>query len=135
MLLLAQAALPGSELAALGRLRDFMRRMLDEIRPRPADAVLVSIMAGISEELLFRAALQPLIGLWLASLVFALAHIGMVPRDRPQLMFTAFVFGMGLVLGIVFDTIGLVAAIAAHAVYDAIVLLVVIRRLMTVPPA
>ena len=37
--------------------------------------VVIAIVSGIAEEAFFRGFLQPLIGLWLASLIFGLAHI------------------------------------------------------------
>src|SRR5712691_12946151 len=36
----------------------------------------ISLSAGIGEELLFRGALQPIVGLWWTSSIFTLAHFG-----------------------------------------------------------
>jgi uncharacterized protein len=110
------------------RLRDFIRSILAQLRPTGFDMLLVSLLAGFSEELFFRAALQPALGLWLAALVFALAHTG-VSVSPAKLAFAAFVFVMGLLLGTLYERAGLVAAIVAHAVYDLIFLLAVNRFL------
>lgn len=114
----------------LARLRDFIRSILGQLRPTGLDMVLVSLLAGFSEELFFRAALQPALGLWLAALVFALAHTG-VSVSPAKLAFAAFVFVMGLLLGALYVRAGLVAAIVTHAVYDLTFLLAVKRFLRT----
>lgn len=91
----------------------------------------ISLGAGISEELLFRAALQPLIGIWGASLLFLLVHAGAYDFrrfDRAALWQAAGVLGMGVLLGLTFEYVGLLAAMVAHAVVD-IVGLYLVRRI------
>lgn len=83
--------------------------------------VWISLGAGVSEELLFRAALQPLIGIWAASLLFLLVHAGVYDFrrfDRAALWQAGGVLGMGVLLGLAFDHIGLLAAMVAHTVVD-----------------
>jgi len=113
----------------LGRLRNFIRQVLDQIRPTNFDLILVALLAGFGEELFFRAALQPLLGLWLTSLVFALAHTGVSLFEPAKLAFASFVFVMGLLLGVLYEQSGLVAAMIFHAVYDLIFLLAVKKLL------
>ncbi len=115
-------------LGALEGLRRFVRQILADTRPRAVDAVYVSVAAGVSEEALFRFVLQSLLGLPGAALVFALVHVGW-PNSRAKLAFTAFVFAMGLLLGLLYAWVGLVAAIAAHIVYDVVVMLRLMARL------
>ncbi len=115
------------------RLRDFIRSILGQIRPTGLDMVLVSLLAGFSEELFFRATLQPALGLWLAALVFALAHTG-VSVSPAKLAFAAFVFVMGLLLGTLYVRAGLVAAIVTHAVYD-LTFLLAVKRFLSPPNA
>ena len=113
----------------LARLREFVRAILDQIRPTGFDLILVALLAGFGEELFFRATLQPALGLWVTSLLFALAHTGAGLLDPAKLAFAAFVFAMGLLLGILYEQFGLVAAIVTHAVYDLIFLLAVKKLL------
>lgn len=91
--------------------------------------VLVSLAAGICEELLFRGFLQPwlsqlsnpVVGLVGASLVFALLHYA---------SFTYFVATLlvGLVLGICYRvTESLLSVMTWHAVYDLLVITVLTR--------
>lgn len=110
------------------RLRDFIRGILGQIRPTGFDMILVALLAGFGEELFFRATLQPLLGLWLTSLLFALAHTG-VSVNPAKLAFAAFVFVMGLWLGALYQQSGLIAASVMHASYDLIFLLAVKRFL------
>jgi membrane protease YdiL (CAAX protease family) len=86
---------------------------------------LFAIVTAIAEELLFRGALQPLLGIWITAFVFALLHVGTY-RLRPDLATArmyAFLFTAGLMLGAIADRAGLLAAMYAHAAWNAIVLL------------
>jgi hypothetical protein len=98
-----------------------------------ADLVVISALAGVAEEALFRGAIQatvslawgPAAGIAAGALVFGLAH--------------ALTFGyavaaglMGVAMGILFEVTGdLAAPILSHAVYDLIVLLALRRNLVT----
>jgi uncharacterized protein len=81
--------------------------------------VVVSVLAGMAEELLFRGVLQPLIGLPLASLVFGAVHVG----GRGFVGYGAWAACIGALFGwLMVETEGLLAPIVAHAVYDAFAL-------------
>lgn len=91
---------------------------------------IVGICAGVGEELLFRAALQPLVGLWVGAVIFAAAHARTAvlasTSTAKRLAYLLNVAIAGVVLGLVFEHIGLVAAIIIHATID-IVGLTVLR--------
>jgi membrane protease YdiL (CAAX protease family) len=84
----------------------------------PWGALAVGLAAGLSEETLFRGALQPRFGILLTSVLFAVIHIqyGFSPA-------TLVVWVIGMVFGWVWKRWGLVAAIAAHALYNVVNLL------------
>ena len=85
-------------------------------RSRPLEIALVSLAAGIGEELLFRGSVQAEFGLVVASVVFGLAHVG----GRSSVAFGAWVIVMGFALGgLAHLAGGLLAPIVAHAAYDA----------------
>ncbi|WP_051293525.1 CPBP family intramembrane glutamic endopeptidase [Pseudoduganella violaceinigra] len=91
----------------------------------------IALAAGIGEELLFRAALQPLIGIWPSSLLFLLLHAQAYDFgrfDRTALLQAGSVLGMSLVFGLVYRYAGLLAAIFAHTLID-ILGLIAVRRL------
>src|SRR5215212_14747 len=76
------------------------------------EIVILALASSIGEELLFRGALLPWMGLWLQALVFALLHVGPGKRFLPWTI-------SSLVLGVAFGwlalwTGSLGAPIAAH---------------------
>ena len=78
--------------------------------------IVISVAAGVGEELLFRGALQAEAGLVTASIVFGLLHIG----GRDTMVFGGWVMVMGAGLGgLAVATGGLLAPIVAHSAYDA----------------
>ena len=101
--------------------RSLRRLFRDTLRPLfgavgPLDVVVISVAAGVGEELLFRGALQAEAGLAAASVVFGLLHIG----GRDTLVFGGWVMVMGAGLGaLAVATGGLLAPIVAHVAYDA----------------
>ena len=92
----------------------------------------IALCAAIGEELLFRAALQPLLGVWIVSLVFLATHVPVYRfkrLDRATLIQAAGVFGASVVLGYTFLYVGLLAAMIVHAWIDIVGLLVVRGRM------
>ena len=76
------------------------------------EMAVLAIASSIGEELLFRGALQPMIGLWPQAVIFALLHIGPGTRYLP---WTVSAFVMGLAFGLLAEWTGdLGGAIAAH---------------------
>jgi membrane protease YdiL (CAAX protease family) len=79
---------------------------------------LLALASGVAEEAFFRGALQPVTGLWIASLLFAAAHF--VPR-RDLLPWSAFSLAAGLLLGGLYELTGsLVAPTVAHVVVNGV---------------
>ncbi len=74
---------------------------------------LLAAAAGVGEELLFRGALQPVFGIFLTSVVFALSHVqyGFSPA-------TLTVFLLSVVLGVIRKRSNTTVAIFVHAGYN-----------------
>jgi membrane protease YdiL (CAAX protease family) len=90
--------------------------------------VWISLAAAIGEELLFRAALQPLLGVWITSIVFLLTHTPVYQfrrLNRATLVQALGVFGASVVLGFIYQYVGLLAAMMVHTALDVIGLYVV----------
>lgn len=109
------------------RLSPALRRLSDELAPhlvdgaRWRDLVLVSIFSGVGEEVLFRGALQPEIGLVAASLLFGILHVG---PDRRYLVWTLWAVGAGFLFGFLYAwTGGILAPATAHVLHNAATLL------------
>jgi membrane protease YdiL (CAAX protease family) len=87
-----------------------------------ADLISISLVAGITEEWLFRAALQPLLGLWLSAVLFVAIHGYFRFTSLAEVFFGAFMLVLSLGLGLLFEHAGLMAAMFAHATYDLVVM-------------
>jgi membrane protease YdiL (CAAX protease family) len=76
----------------------------------------LALSAGIGEELLFRGALQPVLGLWFTAVLFAAAHIqyGLTPA-------TLAVFLIAIALGIIRQRTNTTVAILVHFGYDFVI--------------
>src|SRR5690349_1819995 len=88
---------------------------------RGLNPLWISIAAAIGEEVLFRAALQPLLGVWIVSLLFLLTHVPVYrfrKLDGASIAQAASVFAGSVVLGFVFEYVGLIASILVHAWID-----------------
>ncbi|MGN6107451.1 MAG: lysostaphin resistance A-like protein [Kofleriaceae bacterium] len=76
------------------------------------EIVILALASSIGEELLFRGALMPWMGIWLQTLIFGLLHVGPGKRFLP---WTASALVMGLAFGwLALWTENLGAPIAAH---------------------
>ncbi len=105
----------------LQRFRELVARPLSENLSIP-NAIALSILAGLCEELFFRGALQPLIGVVLSGAAFALLHFGPKIKDW-RIIPVIYLLVSLFFAGIYCFAHSLWAAITAHAVYDAIVLM------------
>lgn len=88
----------------------------------------ISLAAAVGEELLFRAALQPLLGVWITSIIFLLTHTPVYQFrkvNRATLVQAAGVFGASVALGLIYQYVGLLAAVMVHAALDVVGLYVV----------
>jgi membrane protease YdiL (CAAX protease family) len=91
------------------------------------DAILLALASGIAEEMLFRGALQPAVGLFWASLIFGACHF--LPRKELAL-WSVYAVLMGFAFGWLYEWTGQLAApIAAHALVNGINLPRLARRL------
>ncbi len=115
---LLRLAPPWAGVSALRRLyRDVLRPLFSDLRP--IDVVVISVMAGVGEELLFRGAMQQDWGWAIASVLFGVCHMG----GRATIPLAAWAAVTGGLLGwLMVATGGLLAPIVAHAVYDAVAL-------------
>ena len=104
-------------------LNDFtIFRMIKNTEFTLFDRIQISFFAGVGEELLFRGAMQPLIGIWFTSLIFIAIHGYISFKSLGHIVFTLMLFGLSMMLGYLFEFAGLFAAMTAHAVYDYVML-------------
>ena len=76
------------------------------------DTLLLGVSAGVGEELSLRGALQPKLGVFLTSLLFALLHV------QYSWFGVCIILLLGLLLGTIRSRTNTTAAIMVHALYD-----------------
>ena len=97
-------------LEAVRNLNDELKAMLGQ--PGSGAIAVLAVSSAVGEELLFRGALQPMLGLLLTSVIFAALHGGLNARFR---LWALFALGAGLLLGgLTLWTDNLLAAILCH---------------------
>lgn len=117
---------------SLKRIERLLTAWLDMPALRVHHAIIFGLLAGIPEEILFRGALQPVLGLVITSIIFGALH---------AITWAYFVYATvaGVLLGVLAaGTGGLWAPVAAHTVIDVIMFLMLMctwRRSHTVPSA
>jgi len=95
------------------------------------DLVLLALLAGVSEELLFRGVIQPWLegklgpagGLVVSNVLFGLAH-------SVTLTYTLLAGGVGVYLGVLLEITGernLLTPMLTHALYDYLAFLIIVR--------
>jgi membrane protease YdiL (CAAX protease family) len=97
---------------------DLLERVSEEIFGQlatVAGALMLGLSAGISEELLFRGAVQPRLGLVLTAVLFAVGHL-----QYGLTVATMEVFVIGLVLGLVRQRANTTTCILIHAAYNTV---------------
>ena len=97
------------------QLDDISNSLLGNVNS-PWEWFALALSAGIGEELLFRGALQPVLGLWFTAVLFAASHIqyGLTPA-------TLAVFIIAIALGIIRQRTNTTVAILVHFGYDFVI--------------
>lgn len=88
-----------------------------------SDILFYSFCAGVGEEILFRGALQPLLGLWFTAILFVILHGYIAFKDWKKTMYGIFLIVISAGFGYLTVYFDLYAAMAAHFIYDVIMFL------------
>ena len=107
-------------------MRRLMLKFTDLLGPLSfSSCLLLAGASGVAEELVFRACLQPEIGLAWTTIIFAILHF---PFERDLLLWPIFALGAGLLFGGLFERNQCaLAPISAHFVINLVHLLRVSR--------
>lgn len=97
------------------------RKLLKPLDVNFTGIIFLSFCAGFGEEMFFRAFLQPLTGIWLASFIFVVIH-GYLNPTRPIFFYGLFLLVDIAGLGWLFDNVGPWTAVSAHFIIDVILL-------------
>ena len=97
--------------------------MIAEIKPSILEIMFYSMCAAVGEELLFRGAIQPYVGIWVTSLLFIALH-GYLSFTKPMMaLYGLFMVCVSAGMGYLLVFHGIYASIAAHFVYDVVMFL------------
>lgn len=102
--------------------REFFVEIIGPWKLSWMEIVFVSCCAGIGEEIFFRGAIQPLLGIGWTSLLFVLLHGYINPWNAPMTVYGVFMVLAIALLGWAAFEWGLMVAMVAHTVIDIILL-------------
>lgn len=106
------------EMPFLQEPKRYFKDLLKEAGLKWPDLVFLSLAAGVGEELLFRAGVQPYAGVWLTALVFVAVHGYLNPFNWRMSIYGVLMVVVSAGLGYLFVYAGLIAAMVAHFVID-----------------
>jgi len=107
--------------------RYFFARLIKKYTIGIKDLFFLSFCAGVGEELLFRGAIQPWLGIWLTALLFIFLHGYLNPKDKPMFFYGTVLLIVSGGFGYLMQFSGIIAAITAHFLID-VVLMVYLKR-------
>lgn len=102
--------------------------------------VIISFLAGICEEPLFRAMLQPSMSNWLnsayaglllSSFLFIALHGYFSLSNSKMFIFGLCLFIISLMLGLLAMHIGMISAIVSHSVFDLFIIIILKKRIIS----
>jgi hypothetical protein len=98
--------------------RTFFEGLVGEINPSLLHIFFYSFCAGVGEEILFRAGVQPLIGIWPAAMLFVFLHGYLNPTNMNMTIYGTFLIIVSAGFGYLFKYFGLLSSVIAHIIYD-----------------
>lgn len=103
--------------------RLFFKNLFSRINPGFHHILFYSFCAGVGEEIFFRGAVQPFLGIWITSIIFVLLHGYISFKNLPLTLYGIFLILVSSSFGYLFDIYGIFACIAAHFLFDVILFL------------
>jgi membrane protease YdiL (CAAX protease family) len=108
-------------------------RLLGRFRLTFSEILLISLCAGVGEEMLFRGAVQPFLGIPITSVLFVAIHGYLNPRDWRLSVYGIFMTAGIALLGYLCHTRGLLSAIVGHTLIDVYLLLYMQHTAKSIP--
>lgn len=119
-----------SELPYFDKSLSSYRNLLSNLKITWAQAIFLSICAGVGEEIFFRGAVQPFLGIWITAVLFVAIHGYFSLKNLPLNIFALALTLFIVLLGWSAREFTLWHAIAGHFSYD-LVLLMYHRRTLS----
>ena len=115
------------KLKILQPVREKYQNVIGSLRMNIGTIVMVSICAGVGEEILFRGILQSYFGIWVTALGFVAIHGYLNPFDWRISIYGAYMTAAIIAIGYLNQLYGLTSAMLAHTIID-IILFVKLTR-------
>ena len=96
--------------------------LIKNLRLGYGEIILISFCAGVGEEILFRGAIQPMLGVWLTSIIFVALHGYLNPANWRISIYGIFMTFIIAGLGYFTIEFGIISAMAAHMMIDVVLL-------------
>ena len=111
--------------------RDKYQGVIGSLKMNLTTIIIVSICAGVGEEILFRGILQSYFGIWLTAVFFVAIHGYLNPMDWRISLYGSYMTLAIALLGYLHQDFGLTSAMLAHTMID-IVLFIKLTNLHSV---
>ncbi len=115
------------KLKILQTVRDKYQDIIGSLRMNIGTIIIVSICAGVGEEILFRGILQSYFGIWITAVGFVAIHGYLNPLDWRISFYGTYMTLAIVVIGYLHQLYGLTSAMLAHTMID-IVLFIKLTR-------
>ncbi len=102
----------------MAQVHDKYVQLFQSFRLSISDIVIISLSAGIGEELFFRGAIQPFLGVIWTAILFVALHGYLNPRDWRMASYGVLMTLIIVALGYMTEMIGIVSAMTAHVMID-----------------
>jgi len=106
------------KLKILKPVREKYQGVIGSLRMNIGTIIIVSICAGVGEEILFRGVLQSYFGVWITALVFVAIHGYLNPMDWRISFYGSYMTLAIVVIGYLHQYFGLTSAMLAHTMID-----------------
>lgn len=118
----AKAAWQIVELPFLHKTKRFFSDLISPLKLDTTQIIFISICAGFGEELFFRGAIQPMLGVWFTAILFVLLHGYLNPFNMSLTIYGIYMVLVIGVLGLLTEYFGILTAIIGHTLIDIILL-------------
>lgn len=98
--------------------KDYFGTIIRKLDPNIAEVFFYSLCAGIGEEILFRGAIQPHLGIWPTAILFIVLHGYLSISNIPMMLYGILMVVFSAGMGYLFEIFGIHASIAAHFFFD-----------------
>ncbi|MCI5058717.1 MAG: CPBP family intramembrane metalloprotease [Flavobacteriales bacterium] len=98
--------------------KSFYTKLIEDLDLNIWDILFISACAGIGEEILFRAAVQYYLGIWITAVIFVAMHGYLNPKNWKLSIYGGFMTLVIVGIGYMFEYIGMISAMAAHFAID-----------------